>query len=151
MRSDVSRALCVVLTSWCFMSCLLSISEGKCSGKWNIHACWGANGKRSSPPLADHRRPSLLQQLLLRDVPTPLLDDAPSVELTDDLSEEALARPYSKSSPDSEYSADDAALPPLQRLPSSSSSSSSRSTTLDRLTSLLRTLRTLQKENDELP
>lgn len=59
--------------SFCvYIFCTFTTVYGRCSGRWAIHACYGGNGKRSSPP--EHNSQSdlndkqfILRQLLLSD------------------------------------------------------------------------------------
>nr|AQS80511.1 GGNG-2 precursor [Charonia tritonis] len=157
MKTDISYVMCVALISLFLLSSVVSIAEGKCAGRWAIHACWGGNGKRSggvpAMDLESSDSASPFQKLLLRrppaDIPAPGSTVFVSLRPQDFLA----SLPTSASSSLS-----------LSSLLSSSSSSSSRlekglsgdkddvlhPSPSDRLTSLLRMLRRLQQARDTL-
>ncbi|XP_076466476.1 uncharacterized protein LOC143297842 [Babylonia areolata] len=84
MKSNRPCVTCVALTSLIVLSSFLTMAEGKCSGRWAIHACWGGNGKRSGIPASpdvplgeaeeeedeSSKSLSLLRRLLLRSPPS---------------------------------------------------------------------------------
>ncbi|KAL4233355.1 hypothetical protein ACF0H5_008037 [Mactra antiquata] len=62
----------IAFSACVYISCTFTTVYAKCSGRWAIHACYGGNGKRSGPPLADtdstqKDRQYILRQLLLSD------------------------------------------------------------------------------------
>nr|BAQ25803.1 TEP-2 precursor [Reishia clavigera] len=118
MKTDIQQALCLAMTLFVIVSTVIKPSEGKCYGKWAMHACWGGNGKRSDPSADLAPNPSVLRQLLLR--------NPPALDSREDASS------YSDGLP--EYN-----VPPPP------------APSVSRLAALLRTLRTLQRENDALP
>ncbi|XP_067676136.1 uncharacterized protein [Haliotis asinina] len=68
---DSQHSWCISFTALIYLALLLQPATGKCVGKWAIHSCFGGNGKRSDPNIAqtiDTRKQSnLLRQLLLRE------------------------------------------------------------------------------------
>ncbi|XP_059179184.1 uncharacterized protein LOC131958269 isoform X2 [Physella acuta] len=65
-----------IVASFALISCLYLATlstpvsgSGKCKGKWQIHACFGGNGKRSDPNMSqDTELPaSLLKTVLISD------------------------------------------------------------------------------------
>ncbi|KAL8570921.1 hypothetical protein ACOMHN_023594 [Nucella lapillus] len=134
------KSVGVTLGRWAFYFCLDDHTQKqretihaqkleKCSGRWAIHACWGGNGKRSDPSVDLAPSPTVLRQLLLRN--RPVFPSAMDSSEEDQSADEA--DPSSFNSDISEYN-----VPPP--FPS-----------VSRLAALLKTLRTLQRENDALP
>lgn len=72
MEITLGSSFTVALLSCIYISLIMTPTvSAKCYGKWAIHACWGGNGKRSDPnlsPSSEKVRPSLLRQLLIKDV-----------------------------------------------------------------------------------
>ncbi|XP_076444660.1 uncharacterized protein LOC143282780 [Babylonia areolata] len=139
MKTDIHQALYIAMTSFFILSAVIRPSEGKCTGRWAIHACWGGNGKRSDPSMDVAPAPSILRQLLMRNSPlfAPSLDSREDVVPEDQSAEDHLDS--------SSYDGDLAEYNGLAPPPPPPSPSVSR------LSALLRTLRTLQRENDALP
>nr|AQS80510.1 GGNG-1 precursor [Charonia tritonis] len=133
MKTDTAQTLCIALTSFVVLSAVFSPTEGKCAGRWAIHACWGGNGKRSDPSLNVAPSPSVLRQLLLRNRPV-------YAQALDSSEELPAVAPQPADDLGSSYNSD---FSDYNVLPASPS--------VSRLTALLRTLRSLQKENEVLP
>nr|BAQ25802.1 TEP-1 precursor [Reishia clavigera] len=72
MTTRGSCVMCAAMMSLLILSSIVSNAEGKCSGKWAIHACWGGNGKRSGIPAEEDDNTAksldLLRRLLRRKV-----------------------------------------------------------------------------------
>ncbi|KAK6170808.1 hypothetical protein SNE40_019112 [Patella caerulea] len=65
---EVRCSVLITVTSILYLILTVSTVSGKCSGRWAIHACFGGNGKRSDPSVADNldnRRQNSLRQILL--------------------------------------------------------------------------------------
>lgn len=132
MRTDLTQACRIALISCLIVSLVATPADSarKCRGPWAIHACFGGNGKRSDPSLSPVGESSLLRQYLLRELPSfPLGEDGERVV-------EVPAEPLSVD---------------VGALSSSDYPQYFVSPAVDRLSALLRTLRTLQKENEALP
>ncbi|XP_046370918.1 uncharacterized protein [Haliotis cracherodii] len=68
---DSQHSWCISFTALIYLALLLQPATGKCVGKWAIHSCFGGNGKRSDPSIAQtidtQKQSNLLRQLLLRE------------------------------------------------------------------------------------